>query len=74
MTSPGPTPGSPEQTDGGPVALPADNGAGVPVEGLGTLFRDGTGPIMLCKNAVVTLDLPTSGGVVRPRRCAYHWG
>ena len=59
--APGPTPESPEQTDVGPVALPADNGAGVPVEGLGTLFRDRTGPIMLCKNVVVTLDMPTSG-------------
>ena len=57
---PGPTPEGPEQTEIGPVALPADNGAGVPVEGMGTLFRDGTGPIRLCKSVAVTLDLPTS--------------
>ena len=54
----GPVPGGPQRTD--PAALPADNGAGVPVEGRGTLFRDGSGPIQLCASVGVTMDLPTS--------------
>jgi hypothetical protein len=57
----GPVPGNPQQpTDSAPAALPADNGAGVPVEGQGTLYRDRTGPIRLCKSVIVTLDMPTS--------------
>jgi hypothetical protein len=40
--------------------LPPDQGAGVPVEGTGTLFRDGSGPIKLCSQVTATLDLPTS--------------
>ncbi len=56
--APGPVPGNAEPSD--PVALPADNGAGVPVEGMGTLFRDGTGPIRLCASVIATMDLPTS--------------
>ena len=55
----GPSPGGPSQPTG-PAALPADNGTGIPVEGQGTLFRDGSGPIRLCASVIATLDLPTS--------------
>ena len=66
--------GQPEQIGAAPTptgeasvrALPADQGGGVPVEGAGTLFRDGTGPIMLCSGVVSTLDLPASGAGCGP--------
>ncbi len=56
----GPVPGgSSKPTE--PAALPSDPGAGIPVEGQGTLYRDRTGPIQLCASVVSTLDLPPSG-------------
>jgi hypothetical protein len=45
---------------GVPVPWPASAGAAVPVQGTGTLFRNGTEPIRLCSQVVATMDLPTS--------------
>jgi hypothetical protein len=42
-----------------PVPLPANTGDGVPVEGAGTLLRDG-GDIRLCAEVATTLSLPPS--------------
>jgi hypothetical protein len=56
----GPSPGGSGQPTE-PAALPSDTGAGVPVEGQGTLFRDRTGPIQLCASVMTTLNLPPSG-------------
>jgi hypothetical protein len=55
----GPGPGGSGQPTE-PAALPSDPGAGVPVEGQGTLYRDRTGPIRLCASVISTLDLPPS--------------
>lgn len=52
----------PGDPSGGAVpTMPPDQGAGVPVEGTGTLLRDGAGPVRLCAEVTITMDLPTSG-------------
>jgi hypothetical protein len=47
-------------SDPGPGTLPPDHGRALPVQGTGTLLRDGDGPIRLCATVVATRDLPPS--------------
>jgi len=61
VAGPSPTPSEVSQW-----LLPADTGSGVAVRAIGTLYRAGAGPMRLCAEVAITLDLPTSQAGCQP--------